>query len=205
MQTQKLSKLLLASGNRGKLREFNLLLQPLGIQLHTLDGFPNAVEPEETGATFLENAELKAKYYAVETGMWSMADDSGLEIDHLGGRPGVYSARYGGALASYSDKMQLVLNELSNAGEDERGAQFVSAIALADPAGSIHIVAEGICRGTIADRPRGANGFGYDPIFVPDGFALTFGEMTDEEKRGLSHRGKASAQFIRKMTDFTGV
>ena len=198
-------RILIASGNNGKIREFEFLLRPLRIELLTLADFPHIAEPEETGSTFTANAELKASYYAAQTGEWSIADDSGLEIDLLDGRPGVLSARYGGAATSYQEKMQLVLNELRDTAKDERGAQFVSVIALADPSGEIHLTAEGICRGSIADSPRGGNGFGYDPIFIPDGFDRTFGEMSDDEKRSLSHRGKASFEFIRKMSDFTGV
>jgi XTP/dITP diphosphohydrolase len=198
-------RLLIASGNKGKIREFEFLLGPLQAVLATLSEFPHILEPEETGATFTANAQLKASYYARQTGEWSIADDSGLEIDLLNGMPGVLSARYAGINTSYADKMQLVLNELGAASKDDRGAQFVSVIALADPSGSICITAEGICRGSIADQPRGSNGFGYDPIFKPEGFDRTFGEMLDEEKRSLSHRGKASIEFIRKMSDFTGV
>ena len=109
----------------------------------------------------------------------------------------------------YSEKMTLVLNEMSKAAKFrrgiERGAQFVSVIALADPSGSVCFTAEGVCRGSIVHRPRGSHGFGYDPIFAPAGFDRTFGEMSDDEKRSLSHRGKASFEFIRKMSDFTGV
>lgn len=198
-------RVLIATGNKGKIREFDFLLRPLQIVLVALSDFPHIDEPAETGSTFTANAELKASYYARQTGEWSIADDSGLEIDILDGRPGVLSARYGGVETSYEDKMHLVLNKLGDATKDQRGAQFVSVIALADPSGEIRFTAEGICRGSIADAPRGSNGFGYDPIFVPDGFDRTFGEMSDAEKRSLSHRGKASLQFIRKMSDFTGV
>lgn len=198
-------RILVASGNKGKLREFESLLRPLQIALATLGEFPSVAEPEETGLTFAANAKLKASYYAMQTREWSIADDSGLEIDFLSGRPGVLSARYGGTETSYSEKMQFVLNELAEATEAQRGAQFVSVIAFADPSGEIRFTAEGICRGSITDGPRGSNGFGYDPIFQPDGFERTFGEMSDDEKRSLSHRGKASIEFIRKMSDFTGV
>ena len=198
-------RLLLASGNKGKLREFETLFRPLGIVLITLDELLSIPEPDETGATFAENAMLKASYFATRTGLWSIADDSGLEIDALGGRPGVLSARFGGINTSYEDKMELVLRELAGVIEDQRGAQFVSVIALADPSGEVRFTAEGICRGTIGERPHGTNGFGYDPIFIPAGFDRTFGEMSDAEKRLLSHRGKASIEFIRKMSDFTGV
>jgi XTP/dITP diphosphohydrolase len=198
-------RVLIATGNKGKIREFDFLLRPLQIALAALSEFPHIDEPEETGTTFSANAELKASYYAMQTGEWSIADDSGLEIEILDKRPGVLSARYGGVETSYKEKMQLVLSELGDATKDQRGAQFVSVIALADPSGTIRFTAEGVCRGSIADAPRGSNGFGYDPIFIPDGFDRTFGEMSDDEKRSLSHRGKASLQFIRKMSDFTGV
>lgn len=198
-------RVLIASGNKGKVREFEFLLKPLEIALATLGEFPHVAEPEETGSTFTANAELKASYYALQTGKWSIADDSGLEIDFLDGRPGVLSARYGGVSSTYQEKIQLVIGELRDATKVERGAQFVSVIALADPSGEVRFTAEGICRGSIADHPRGSNGFGYDPIFIPDGFERTFGEMSDEEKQALSHRGRASNHFIRKMSDFTGV
>ena len=181
------------------------LLRPIGIKFLTLRDVPRIPEPEEIGSTFRENAELKAAYYARETGEWSMADDSGLMVDQLGGRPGILSARYGGVDTSYADKMTLLLNELQDLPELNRSAQFMSYLALADPSGGIRVGAEGICRGRIADSPRGTNGFGYDPIFLPDGFTRTFGEMTDEEKSSLSHRSRAAIQFIRKMSEFTGV
>lgn len=198
-------RILIASGNKGKIREFEFLLRPLQIVLASLSEFPHLTEPEETGTTFAANAALKASYYAVRTSEWSIADDSGLEIDLLDGRPGVLSARYGGIETPYSEKMQLVLKELDAATKDQRGARFVSVIALADPTGEVRFSAEGVCRGSIVDSPRGSNGFGYDPIFQPEGFDLTFGEMSDDEKRSLSHRGRASIEFIRKMSDFTGV
>ena len=198
-------RVLVATGNQGKVREFEFLLRPLRIDLLTLAEFPHLAEPEETGSTFTANAELKASYYAIETGEWSIADDSGLEVDRLDGRPGVLSARYGGIGTPYLDKMQLMLNELRDTVTADRGAQFVSVIALADPTGLIRLTAEGICRGSIAEAPRGDNGFGYDPVFIPEGFERTFGEMSDDEKRSLSHRGKASKEFFRKMSDFTGV
>lgn len=200
-----LNRIIIATGNQGKIAEFDRLLRPIGIELLTLSHVPRISEPEETGATFRENAELKAAYYARETGEWSMADDSGLMVDRIGGRPGVMSARYGGVGTPYFQKMTLLLNELADFSDADRSAQFLSFIALADPSGSIRVSAEGICRGRIAYSPRGMNGFGYDPIFVPDGFTRTFGEMSDDEKSSLSHRAKAANQFIRKMSEFTGV
>ncbi len=198
-------RILIATGNKGKVREFEQLLLPLRVVLTTLADLPAIEEPEETGSTFQDNAAIKASFYAQRSGLWAMADDSGLEIDHLNGAPGVLSARFGGVETSYSYKIELVLNKLVSAKMYDRGARFVSVIALADPSGTLRVISEGICRGSIADSPRGTNGFGYDPIFVPDGFERTFGEMSDDEKRSLSHRGKASIDFIRKMSDFTGI
>jgi XTP/dITP diphosphohydrolase len=198
-------RLIIATGNSGKLREFKDLLVPLEIPLHSLGEFDSISEPDETGATFAENAAIKARSYALQTGEWVIADDSGLEIDHLLGAPGVHSARYGGRASGYDEKMRLVLQQLSDVGISDRGARFVSVIALAKPTGEVAIMVDGICSGAIGKEPRGSGGFGYDPIFIPDGFDRTFGEMSDDEKRFLSHRGKASRAFIRQMLDFTGL
>ncbi|HLA96192.1 MAG TPA: RdgB/HAM1 family non-canonical purine NTP pyrophosphatase [Pyrinomonadaceae bacterium] len=198
-------RLLIASGNKGKIREFENLLAELPLELIDLERFPSALEPEENGATFAENAIIKAKAYASQTGEWAIADDSGLEIDALNGTPGVLSARFGGVETGYSDKMTMVLERMQNVDEKDRGARFVSVIAFAGPDAEIEFTVEGECRGIIALAPRGTNGFGYDPIFIPEKFDRTFGELTDLEKRSISHRGKASAEFIRKMLDFMGV
>lgn len=205
MNSAQLERLLIATRNKGKIAEFADLLRPLDVPLATLADFPDLAAPEETGETFAENAAIKAAYYARHSGEWAIADDSGLEIDFLDGAPGVHSARYGGEDWSYQEKMALVLSRLAAAKEHERAARFVCVIRIANPAGNIIITAEGICEGRIAHQPRGGNGFGYDPIFIPDGFDRTFGELSDDEKRAISHRGKASAQLIRKMLDFTGV
>ena len=198
-------RLIIATGNSGKLREFKDLLAPLDIPLLSLGEIGSISEPDETGATFAENAAIKASSYALQTGEWVIADDSGLEIDHLHGAPGVHSARFGGAASGYDEKMRLILKQLNNVGVTNRGARFVSVVALAKPTGEIAIMADGTCPGVIGTAPRGTNGFGYDPIFIPDGFDRTFGEMSDDEKRVLSHRGKASKAFIRQMLDFTGL
>lgn len=198
-------RLLIATGNKGKIAELRDLFGPFGCPLVTLDDFPNIVAPEETGKTFADNAGIKATYYAIASGEWALADDSGLEIDFLDGAPGVYSARFGGEHLSYQEKMALVLSKVSDASDGERTARFVCVIKVADPNGNIVISAEGICKGSLAQTPRGTNGFGYDPIFIPNGSDKTFGELTDDEKRTISHRGKASADLILKMLDFTGV
>jgi XTP/dITP diphosphohydrolase len=203
--SDKPERLLIASGNAGKVREFGRLLAELPVELLDLTRFQFAMEPDESGSTFAENAILKAKGYAAQTGEWVIADDSGLEIDALDGAPGVFSARLGGVETGYSDKMQIVLNRLQGVDDKRRGARFVSVIALARPSGKVEFTVEGECRGRIANLPRGGKGFGYDPIFIPDGFDRTFGELNDAQKRLISHRGRASAEFIRKMLDFIGV
>ena len=198
-------KLLIATNNTGKLNEFAGLLTGLPIHLRSLAEFENIGEVEETGVTFEENAVLKARGYALRAGMWALADDSGLEVEALGGRPGVYSARYAGSAASYEQKMAALLNELNETGDAGRRARFVSVIAIADKQGDIKFLADGICAGTIAGAPRGKNGFGYDPVFIPDDFGQTFGELTAGVKDQISHRARATAKIIRYLRDFTGV
>lgn len=199
------NRLLVATANKGKIREFTDLLRPLGTELAGLADLPSIPAPAEIGTSFAQNAEIKATYYARRSGEWAIADDSGIEIDLLDGAPGVYSSRFGGEDATYETKMDLVLSKLDSAEEKMRTARFVCVIKVADPAGKVVITAEGKCEGTIARERRGLNGFGYDPIFIPAGFDLTFGELSDAEKRAVSHRGRAAEQLIRKMLDFTGL
>lgn len=198
-------ELLVATKNAGKVKELVGLLDGLPIRLRELNEFEDIPEPEETGATFSENAVLKARYYAARTGILALADDSGLEVAALGGAPGVFSARYGGAGASYPEKIDRLLREISHAKTENRRARFVCAMALADAAGGVKFLSEGVCGGKIAAQPRGANGFGYDPIFVPDGYSQTFGELSDEIKREVSHRGRAFAKIIRFLRRITAV
>lgn len=198
-------RLVIGTRNPGKIREFRELLIPLRLALLSLDEFPCIVEPEETGASFHDNATIKATYYSARMKEWVLADDSGLEIDALGGRPGVLSSRYGGTKTGYSEKMRLLLDELDHVAGEPRSARFISVVTLSDPTGVIRLTAEGICEGTIANMPKGDRGFGYDPIFVPESHHQTFGEMTDEQKRELSHRARASDHFIRQMLRFMGV
>ncbi|HKR02146.1 MAG TPA: XTP/dITP diphosphatase [Pyrinomonadaceae bacterium] len=185
------SELLIATGNRGKVAEYQSLLATLPLQLRDLSEFPGAGEVEETGATFSENAILKARVYALRTGLWTLADDSGLEVEALGGAPGIYSARYGGAGATDARRVEKLLEALSGFDNGERRARFVCVIAIADPRGEIANVSTGRCEGLIAFSPRGSNGFGYDPVFIPDGFEQTFGELTRETKERISHRARA--------------
>ena len=201
----KLKKLLVATNNPGKLAELRDLLAGLPVELHSLQDFKTFDEVEETGVTFVENARLKAGGYATQTGMIAIADDSGLEVVALGDRPGVLSARYGGADTSFDEKMVKLLGELDKTGDTSRKARFVCAMAIADPSGKILYTTEGICPGKIAAAPRGQLGFGYDPLFIPNRFDLTFGELSGEIKRKISHRARAFEQIIPFLRDFIAV
>ncbi|MEO6860933.1 MAG: RdgB/HAM1 family non-canonical purine NTP pyrophosphatase [Microcoleus sp.] len=185
--------LVVATGNPGKLKEMQLYLQDLGWELQLK---PEELEIEETGETFIANACLKASEIAKATGQWSIADDSGLMVDGLDGQPGIYSARYG---SSDADRISRLLKELGN--EPNRGAQFVCAIAIARPDGTIALQVEGICRGEILLTPRGTGGFGYDPIFYVPAQQQTFAEMTPDIKRSHSHRGRAFQALLPQMAN----
>lgn len=188
--TKHTPELLVATRNEGKAREFAALLGAAPLRVRSLADFPHAPEVEETGATFAENAALKARAYASATGLWTLADDSGLEVDALGGAPGVFSARYGG-LATDAGRTARLLEELARTNDRARRARFVCVIALAlPPSDRLHLF-EGTCEGRIARAPRGTHGFGYDPVFCPDGYRQTFGELPDETKANLSHRARA--------------
>ncbi|HSI88182.1 MAG TPA: RdgB/HAM1 family non-canonical purine NTP pyrophosphatase [Pyrinomonadaceae bacterium] len=197
-------KLLIATRNAGKIAEISARLAGNGLSAVGLWEVNCSLEVEETGATFEENAVLKAREYAKVTGLPTLADDSGLEVSALGGRPGVHSARYGGE-TGYGEKMQMLLDELTGIEESGRGARFVCVMALAHPDGRHGPVSFGECRGVIADAPRGEGGFGYDPIFIPDGFDRTFGELSAEVKARISHRARALETIIRELPDFIGI
>ena len=197
------TELLVATGNAGKLREIRALLGDLPITLVSLADFPTIEEVAETGSTFVENAALKAFGYARQSGVLTLADDSGLEVDALDGAPGVRSARYLGDHASYVDRMNALLSALKTANDDARTARFVCALAIASAKQEMLYTTEGTCEGRIADSPRGSGGFGYDPVFMPQGFTQTFGELPDTIKNGISHRGRALAkahQFLASLT-----
>lgn len=183
-------QLVLASRNAGKRHEFEDLLRGTGVVLRTLDEFPDAVDPEELGATFAQNALLKAHAAAEATGLWALGDDSGLCVEALGGRPGIHSARY--VTGSDEARWQRLLGELERVPAGERGAAFVCALALCGPAGEA-MTEEGRCPGRIALAPRGAHGFGYDPVFEveSDAAARTMAELSTAEKRRVGHRGRA--------------
>jgi XTP/dITP diphosphohydrolase len=183
--------LLLGTRNPGKVREIKSILAGSGWSLSSLQAFPDVDTPDETGATYAENAILKAGFYASATGMCALADDSGLEVEALDGAPGVFSARYAGENASDADRRALLLSELAKIPNVNRRARFVAAVAISDAKGSVVNVSEGICEGTIISSPRGDGGFGYDPLFVPDGFNQTFAELPEDVKNIISHRGRA--------------
>jgi XTP/dITP diphosphohydrolase len=188
-------RLLLASTNPGKIREIRLVLAGLPLALETLDDHPGVPAPEETGATFAENARAKALYYARATGRPTVAEDSGLEIAALGGAPGVGSARYNGA--TYAEKFERLYAELRARGATDSPARFVCALALVEGE-RVRFEAEGVVEGRIAPEPRGTNGFGYDPIFVYPPYGRTLAEVDDEAKLAVSHRGRA----FRKLREF---
>ena len=183
--------LVVATRNAGKVREFDDLLTGSGIQLRSLAEFPSAIDPEETGSTFEENALIKARAAVEVTGLWSLADDSGLCVDALDGRPGIHSARY--AKGSDDTRWQRLLTELSEVPEPRRTARFVCVLALVGPDGQT-VTVRGQCEGSIARSPRGEMGFGYDPVFAlapPE--IRTMAELSTAEKRAVSHRGQAFA------------
>ena len=157
------------------------------------------MDVEETGQTFAENARIKALAYAQATGMLSLADDSGLEIDALGGAPGILSARFAGRDTPYQERFHLILEQLKGLTGAQRAARFRCAIALAEPSGYCRVV-EGVIEGVIADRPCGAHGFGYDPIFLVPELGKTMAELTPEQKNRISHRGRA-AQLARVLLE----
>ena len=198
-------KLLVATNNKGKLGELNSLLADLPVDLLSLSDIGCTIEIEETGATFAENAALKARGYARLAGIWTLADDSGLEVEALDNRPGVYSARYGGVGLGFDKKMLMLLDELEKTGSKNRTARFVCAMAIADATGKIVHSGEGICNGKIAHQPRGNGGFGYDPLFIPDGFENTFGELSNDVKQEISHRFRAFCEIIPFLRSFCAI
>ncbi|HWE02596.1 MAG TPA: RdgB/HAM1 family non-canonical purine NTP pyrophosphatase [Tepidisphaeraceae bacterium] len=196
---------LIATGNAAKAREFREMLGGDRFVWHDLAEFSGLAPVEETGATFHDNACLKASGYAVAAKMWALADDSGLEVDALGGKPGVYSARWAqinGAGAGDSDNNAALLRQLRDVPEESRTARFVCVLALADPQGRIVVTTRDSVEGRILDQPRGQNGFGYDPLFYVESLGRTTAEVTSEQKHGISHRGKALVRLRKLMEAF---
>jgi XTP/dITP diphosphohydrolase len=191
--------LLLATTNRGKLGELREMLAGIGVPVLGLDEVEAPEAPEETGASFEDNARLKARYYRDRTGLWVLADDSGLCVEALDGAPGVGSARFLGEDRPYPERHRAILERLGP-GVD-RAARFVCVLVLAAEDGR-ELVARGEVEGRIAEAPRGTGGFGYDPIFELPGLGLTFGELGAEHKARLSHRGRALAELLRRLPAF---
>ncbi len=186
-----MKRLLIATHNKGKVREYKKLLSDLPLEITYLDELGVEEEIEETGSTFEENARIKALGYARLTGMLTWADDSGLEVDALGGRPGVHSARYAGPGASDEDRYRKLLSEMEDVPDEARTARFRSVVAIATPEGKVWTTS-GKCEGVIAREPRGHFGFGYDPIFHLPELGKRMAELTPEQKNQISHRGEAS-------------
>lgn len=189
-----MKKLIVATGNPGKLREMQEYLTELDWELQLK---PESLDIEETGATFMANACLKASQVAKVLGEWAIADDSGLAVDALNGAPGIYSARYG---KTDQERIERLLRELGDS--KNRQAQFICAMAIASPDGVIAIEVEGICRGEILSNPQGTNGFGYDPVFYVPQQGQTFAQMKPEVKRQLSHRGQAFDLLLPKLKHY---
>jgi XTP/dITP diphosphohydrolase len=192
-------RVVLASSNPGKLRELGALLAPLGLELigqNTL----GVETPPETGSTFAENALLKARHASAATKLPAIADDSGIEVDALDGRPGIYSARYAGEGASDADNLRKMLFELSGVAPPRRTARYRCVIAyVASATDPDPLLAAGTWEGSLIDGPRGLGGFGYDPIFVPNGFERTAAELEPTVKNSLSHRGQALRALVAQL------
>ena len=195
--------LLLASMNPGKLQEMKELVTGLRFRVLCPVELGIRESPEETGATFMENAVLKAKHYGRRSGRLTVADDSGLSVDALDGGPGLYSSRFGGEGATDADRNRLLLEKLAGVPAERRGARFTSAVAVVR-GGDVLFQTEASVEGRIADEPRGANGFGYDPLFFYPRFGRTFGEVPPAEKARVSHRGQAFARLREFLTRLGG-
>ncbi len=185
------TSLILASRNRKKIAELQALLAPLRVQVRSVEEFPDLPEVEEDGTTFAGNAAKKASEMARRAGVWTLGEDSGLEVEALQGAPGVYSARYSGPQATDAANNAKLIAALQGVPESRRGARYVCHVAVADPRGEVRLHLERTCRGRIIDEPRGSNGFGYDPHFLVPEYHRTFGELSPLVKRQLSHRARA--------------
>lgn len=190
-----MKRIIIASRNKGKIKEFKQLFNAEGIEVLSLDDLKESIpEIEETGQTFHENAKLKAEAVASIVNEPVIADDSGLIVDALDNRPGVFSARYAGEPTDDVKNYEKVLQELADVDESKRTARFVAVLALARP-GEETIYFEGACEGKIALEPKGEHGFGYDPIFIPNQYNLTMAQLSEEEKNKISHRFHALQQL----------
>ncbi len=202
---EKGARIVVASHNPGKVREINALLEPLGYEAVSA-GELDLPEPVEDGATFAENALIKARAAAEASGMPALADDSGLCVDALNGEPGIHSARWGGPDKDFGMAMRKIEERLQAAGATDpaaRGAHFTCALALAWPDGEVEVF-EGHVHGRLVWPPRGEKGFGYDPVFVPDGHDITFAEMEPERKHAMSHRARAFEKLLAALRQTSG-
>lgn len=186
------TRLVLASRNTHKIIEMRRILEELGLDIELVgtDEYPDLPDVDETGSTFAANAMLKAREVCAYTGLPAVGDDSGLAVDALNGMPGIYSARWAGTHGQDQVNLDLLIAQLAHVPATRRGAAFHCAVAIATPEGDERIV-EGIVEGSLIGEPRGGNGFGYDPIFVPTGWEITTAQMSDAEKDAISHRGRA--------------
>ena len=194
MTTQPL--LILGTHNRKKGQELAGLLREAGLELRTLADFPDALDVTEDGHTFSENAALKATQQARHLGSWVLGEDSGLMVDALDGAPGVFSARYSGPGATDESNNRLLLAHLAEIPPEQRSARYVCHMMLSDASGTIRAESEGSCSGRILLEPHGTHGFGYDPLFQPEGYHATFGQLGPEVKARLSHRAAAARQLL---------
>jgi XTP/dITP diphosphohydrolase len=192
-------RLIIGTTNAGKGRELAELLAPHGFLVETLRDHPDAPKVDEDGDTFAANARKKAVEYARALGAWVLADDSGLEVEALGGRPGVYSARYAGEHATDESNNAKLLAELGDRPPAKRGARYYCHVAVADPRGEIRAESSEICTGRIAAAPAGTNGFGYDPLFEVVEFHRTFGQLGPRVKTALSHRARAMRAIVPQL------
>lgn len=199
-----MNEVIIATKNSGKAKEFVKMFETYGIDVKTLIDYPELPDVEETGKTFAENALLKAESAARLTGQLAIADDSGLVIDALDGRPGVYSARYAGIDKDDKANNRKVLEEMAEIADDHRSARFKCVLAVSFPDDLGPIIVEGDCEGRIARAESGTNGFGYDPLFIPDGFDQTMAQLEPHVKNEISHRAKALQKLQVALTELEG-
>ncbi len=201
------TEILIATSNEGKVREIARAFDGLPLTIRTLHDFPFIQLVNEVGATYEDNAISKAVGYAAQTGLYAVADDSGLEVDALDGRPGFLSARYGGTELSEVERNQTLLSSLAHTDTNARTGRFRSIAVLAEPAkenskaAGVVAVTKGVCEGTIASTARGTHGFGYDSVFIPNGYDKTFGELADSIKNEISHRAQSMLQMRTVLRD----
>lgn len=191
-----MNKLFIGSKNKGKISEIKSVLKPLKLEILSFYDYDNIIDIEETGSTYHENALLKAKGFYNQVKIPVITDDSGLEVNVINNQPGVYSARYAGINATDKDNIEKLLNTISNSDQQNKSARFICIIVYYD--GQEEKYFEGICSGKITEFPRGDKGFGYDPVFIPDGYNITFAEMEETLKNKISHRAIA----LQKLRDY---